>query len=86
MQPEEELAVQIQALLAEKLMVRVPSPDTDLLEGGVVDSLTAIQLLMQLEEHFRFKVAMEEVEIADLRSVRSLSRLVARQRQSRAAA
>ncbi|HUJ72761.1 MAG TPA: acyl carrier protein [Verrucomicrobiae bacterium] len=85
MLPEVELACEVQAVLSEKLMVQVASPDTDLLETGVLDSLTAVQLLLHLEERFGFKVAMEEVEIEDLRSIRALGRLIGRQKAACAA-
>jgi acyl carrier protein len=82
MLPEEELASEVQALLVEKLMAPVASLDTDLLEAGVLDSLTLVALLMNLEEHFGLKVVMEKLEVDDLRSIRSIARLVASQKRA----
>jgi len=79
---EQELAREIQALMSEKLMAQVDSPDTDLLETGVLDSLTLVRLLMHLEEHFGLKVVMEDLDIEDLRSVRSIARFVASQKRA----
>lgn len=73
----EDLAAEIQVLLSEKLLIAVQSPATDLLEGGILDSLTLVQLLVHLEEHFGFKMALEDIEIDDLRSINSIARLVA---------
>jgi acyl carrier protein len=79
MLPEKDLVGEIRKLLSEKLLVEVESPDTDLLEGGILDSLTLVQLLVLLEEHFGLTVAMHELEIEDLRSIYSIARLVASQ-------
>ena len=82
---EEDLAGEIQALLLEKLQIAVESPATDLLEAGVLDSLTLVQLLMHLEERFGFKVAIEDIEIEDLRSINTVARLVTTQKRAYAA-
>ena len=80
MLPEEEVASEVQTLLSEKLTAQVTSLDADLLEAGVLDSLALVQLVMHLEERFGFKVAMEELEIEDLRTIRSIARLITRQK------
>ena len=82
---DEKLAREIQALLSEKLMAQVDSPDTDLLEAGVLDSLSLVRLLTHLEEHFGLKVVMEELEIEDFRSIRSIACFVASQKRACAA-
>jgi acyl carrier protein len=70
------LAVQIQYLLAEKLLVEVESPEEDLLKAGVLDSLALIQLLVHIEERFGVKISLDDLEIDDLRSVNSIACLV----------
>lgn len=80
MAPDDDLAAEIQALLSEKLLVEVDSPDADLLETGSLDSLTLVQLLLHLEEHFDVRLALDELEIQDFRSIRSIARLVRAQR------
>jgi acyl carrier protein len=80
MQSEEDVASQVQALLAEKLFVTVESHETDLLAAGILDSLTLVQMLIHLEERFGLRVAVEDLEIEDLRSIHAVARLVARQK------
>jgi acyl carrier protein len=63
-------------LIAEKLLVEVHSPEDDLLATGVLDSLTLIELLLNLEQHFGMRIPLDELEIEDVRSVRSIARLV----------
>ena len=81
---EEDLASQVQALLAEKLFVTVESHETDLMAAGILDSLTLVQMLMHLEERFGLRVAVEDLEIEDLRSIHAIARLVARQKRGSA--
>jgi acyl carrier protein len=71
---------EIRGVLAEKLLVEVDSPDTDLLPAGILDSLALIQLLVHLEERFGVKIALQDLDIEDLRSIRSIARLVDNQR------
>ena len=73
------LASEIRALLADKLLVEVDSAETDLLAAGTLDSLTLVQLLLELEQRYGLKLAVDELEIDDFRSVQSIARLVASQ-------
>ena len=73
----DECAAAIQQILSEKLFVEVDSPDADLLQAGLLDSLALIQLLVHLEERFAVKVALDDLEIDDLRSIRSIASMVA---------
>jgi methoxymalonate biosynthesis acyl carrier protein len=80
--PAGEMARAIQEILSEQLLVEVDSPGTDLLQAGRLDSLSLIQLLVHLEERFGVKIALDELEIEDLRSVDSIARLVANLKQA----
>jgi methoxymalonate biosynthesis acyl carrier protein len=68
----------IRRVLSEKMYVEVASPDADLLSTGVLDSLALIQLLVHLEDEFGVKIALDQIEIEDLRSTHSIARLIAR--------
>jgi len=82
--PGAELANEIAVLMKEKLLVEVGSPEEDLLVGGVLDSLTLIQLLMHLEERFKITIPLEDLEIENIRSIRSIVQLVEDRRVSAA--
>ncbi|MBI1875041.1 MAG: acyl carrier protein [Acidobacteria bacterium] len=56
-------------LFAEKLHVEVPSPNVDLVEIGVLDSLGFVTLLMHLEEDFGVAVPIEDLDVERFRSV-----------------
>jgi len=66
----------ISKLIAEKLFVEVGSPEDDLLATGVLDSLTLIELLVNLEQHFGMRIPLDELQIEDVRSIQSIARLV----------
>ena len=72
-----ELEAQIAEVFTERLQVEVPSPDLDLFEGGVVDSLMFVKLLTSLEQRFSFRISFEELEIDDFRTLRHIARFVA---------
>ena len=71
-----QLTKEIAKLINDQLLVEVSSPEDDLLASGVLDSLTLVQLLFDLEQHFGVTIPLEELEIDDFRSVHSIARLV----------
>jgi acyl carrier protein len=66
---ETALMARLARVFAERLHVDVPAPDTDLFETGILDSLRFVELLALLEETFSVRVAVEELEIDDFRSL-----------------
>ena len=68
-------------LFSEKLNIEVPSPDTDLIESGLLDSLRLVELLLQIEASLGFRIALDEIDLDDLRSVRRIARLLAARMQ-----
>ena len=65
------------ALFVESLHIEVPSADTDLFETGLLDSLQLVELLVQLEKRFDFKIKIEDIDLDDLRTLAGIARLVA---------
>jgi D-alanine--poly(phosphoribitol) ligase subunit 2 len=59
-------------------MIVVASPDIDLLETGLVDSIGLVELILELEERFGVSLPMEDLEIEDFRSVYRISDLIVR--------
>lgn len=51
---------------------------TDLFEEGLLDSLSLMQLMVELEEGFEINIAPEELDIDDYRSIKSISMMVER--------
>jgi acyl carrier protein len=72
------LEQKISRLLRDHLAIEVPSPDTDLIAMGALDSLALVELLLRIEENFGVAISVEELDLRDLRSVRSIGALLSR--------
>jgi acyl carrier protein len=66
----------VQRLFVEALNVQAPSPETDLIETGVLDSLALVELLFALEREFGVTIPLEELDIETFRSVAAIADLV----------
>ena len=67
------------ALFEETFHIQVPSPDMDLLECGVLDSLQMVELLFQLERRFGFRVKIDDLDLDNLRTLSRIAHLLAAQ-------
>ena len=63
-------------LFARKLNLEVPSVDTDLLGTGLLDSMTLVELLAQLEETFGVSISFDDLELDNFRSIASIAGFV----------
>ena len=68
------------ALFVENFHVEVPAADTDLLESGILDSLQFVELLFQLEQEFELRIRIDDIDLADLRTLARIARLIAANR------
>ena len=57
----------------KSLHIEVPSPETDLFETGVLDSLGFVELMVHLEQEFGFTITLEQVEVDNFRSVERIA-------------
>lgn len=71
---------EISGLMKKKLLIEVSSPEQDLLDSGLLDSLTLVQLLLELESRYGVSIPLEELELDDFRTLASIARLVQRRR------
>jgi acyl carrier protein len=74
----EFLEQEVSGILRDQLMIEVPGPEADLISMGTLDSLLLVDLLVRIEEKTGVSIPLEEVELSDLRSVRSIGALLAR--------
>ena len=72
------LEPRIGALFTEKLQIEVPSPDTDLVETGLLDSLRFVELLAHLEETFDLTVSVDDIEVEHFRTTARIAEFIAR--------
>jgi acyl carrier protein len=78
----DEPVAEIQELLCTHLQVEAVAPEEDLLGSGLLDSLSLVQLLVQLEERFAIKIPLDELQIEDIQSISAMARLVAARLQN----
>ena len=71
------LVRRVQQLLIEKLYIDSPTPDTDIIDSGALDSFALVELLVKLEEHFDVEVPVEDLDLDDFRSARRIAHVVA---------
>jgi acyl carrier protein len=69
-------AERITRVIRDALGVEVPSPDTDLIETGLIDSLALVSLLAEIEREFGFELPLDTLEVDDFRSVTTAARYV----------
>jgi D-alanine--poly(phosphoribitol) ligase subunit 2 len=67
----------------DALNIEVPSEDTDLFESGLLDSLTFVELLVQVEEQMGVTVTLENLEPDNFRSIRRIATFVLADQQLR---
>jgi acyl carrier protein len=68
----------IARIVSETLGVEVPSPRTDIIESGLIDSLSLVTLLVAIEQDLMIVIPLDAVAIDDIRSVERLADLVDR--------
>ena len=67
---------QIRALFSEVLNIEVPSDETDLIDGGFLDSLALVELLVEIEQRFGVAIPLDDLDIDDFRSVARIAQLI----------
>ena len=69
---------QLAELFSKKLSLEVSSVDTDLVGSGLLDSLSLVELLAQLEETFGVSISTDDLELENFRSIDRIAGFVAR--------
>ena len=80
MPPTDAVNEQVRLLFAEELNIEVPSDETDLIDGGFLDSLALVELLVEIEQRFGVRVPLDDLDIDDFRSVARISQVIERSR------
>ena len=67
----------ITRLFEDKLQVAVPSADTDLFETGALDSLSFVDLLLEIEREFGLRISLDRVELGAFQTLSRIAAIVA---------
>ncbi len=79
------LQERIGKIFEAKLNLVVPSVDTDLFETGGLDSLTFVELLLELEREYGIKVDLEDLELVNFQSIANIAGFIAQRLEQGAA-
>lgn len=72
----DSLLAELAGIFAEVTGLEPPSPDTDLVEGGVLDSLALVELLFAIEQELGVVIPAELLDVTRFRTLASLAELV----------
>ena len=72
----EDLVARLAVLFVSDLDIAVPSPETDLLETGRLDSVGMVELLLELEKQFGVRVELAGLELDQFRTLRAIAAFV----------
>ena len=80
------LVARITRMFEEQLQVTVPSADTDLFETGALDSISFIDLLLELEREYGLKISLDRIELGNFQTLARIAAFVAEGLEARAPA
>lgn len=72
----------VQAIFTDALEVDVPTEIDNLLDSGHIDSLTLVDLLLELEERYGVEFAADDLDPEHFSSVEAIADLVNRRRSA----
>ena len=73
-----DLGDSVAKIFVEHLNIEVPAKDTDLFEGGLLDSLAFVELLFHLERELGVVVAPDELELDNFRTINCITEFATR--------
>jgi acyl carrier protein len=71
-----DTVARIAQIFRETLGIDVPSPTTDIIDSGLLDSLAFVTLLFELEQQFSIRIGADQLEIETLRTLQSIASMV----------
>jgi D-alanine--poly(phosphoribitol) ligase subunit 2 len=73
-------AERIGELVTNTLGVHAPAPDVDLIESGLIDSLSLVTLIAELETAFDVRFPLESFDVEDFRTLERMAAVVSKTR------
>ena len=77
MTPVTSLTEQVAELIRDVLQVDVPTPASDLVEEGLIDSLALVSLITEVELEFGVRLPIDEFDLSRFRSAEQIAVVVA---------
>lgn len=77
---ETQTSAKIRTFILASINIPNLSPDDNLFESGIVNSLFAVEFMTFLEKEFKIEVTMDDLDIANFQSITAASKFVARKK------
>ena len=74
--PTGTVEAQLTDLVRDRVGVEVPSPDTDLVAAGLLDSLALVTLIVGIEDTFGTRLPLDDFDLERFRSVDAMARFL----------
>jgi D-alanine--poly(phosphoribitol) ligase subunit 2 len=71
-----ELRDRIDGIIRDALSIDVRSHDMDLIDTGLLDSLSLVTLIAELEQSFGIELPLDDFDVNDFRTVERMARFV----------
>lgn len=78
MNQQTQIRVNVSKVVCKTLTMETIAYEEDLIDSGLLDSLSLIQLMVALEEEFNIRIEPEEFDFEDYRSVKSMTEMIRR--------
>ena len=79
---QESIRSDLGSFLAVKMGIEVPSPEADLVEAGLLDSLALVDLLVHLEQSYDTRISLEDLDLDNFRSIARIARFLSSPKRS----
>lgn len=68
----------VMSIVCKTLTLKTVTFEEDLIDSGLLDSLSIVQLMVALEEEFDIRIEPEDLDFEDYRSVSSMTDMISR--------
>ena len=76
MAARDEVSARIMRLLRDSLLLEPSNTNTDLIEGGVIDSAGFMELFVLLENEFGIQIELADLDLDHFRTVQDIASFV----------
>lgn len=78
MDQHNHIRAKVTSVVCETLTLETVAFEKDLIDSGLLDSLSLVQLIVALEDEFNIRIEPEELDFEDYRSVKSMTEMTVR--------
>ncbi|MAO64155.1 MAG: hypothetical protein CL666_04080 [Balneola sp.] len=78
MKQQQPIQIKVTSTVCKTLTLETIAFEEDLIDTGVLDSLSLIQLMVALENEFNIRIEPEEIDFEDYRSVKAMTAMITR--------